>query len=141
MSKPKSLIGSELDSQTKTIEISQIKNLFNATNFDLSLNESSNTLPSFLYGNLIDLLSIYKTLGLNIKNILLSRESILFHRLVSVGESIHTRTFLKDAYEQQASANPIGFIILESVGQVDKEIAFYCERIIAVRGGFDRGRQ
>ena len=71
MSKPKSLIGSELDSITKTIEISQIKNLYSATSFDLSLNESSNNLPSFLYGNLINLMGIYKTLGLNIKNILI----------------------------------------------------------------------
>ena len=83
---------------------------------------------------------VYKTLGLNINNILLSRESVIHHRPLTIGDSVTIKTFLKDAYEQQASSNPIGFIVLESIGFLDKELAFYCERVIAVRGGFQRGR-
>ena len=79
-------------------------------------------------------------MGLNINNVLLSRESIITHRAIRAGESLRIRTFLRDAYEQQASSNPIGFIILESVGNVGQDLAFYCERVLAVRGGFNRGK-
>lgn len=141
MSKAKTLIGTELDSVIRTIEKGQIINLAKATNFDFGLLESLTTLPGFLYGALINLEALYQTLGLNSKHVLLSRESVTHHRLVEVGETIKIRTFLKDAYEQQATANPIGFLVLESVGQIDKEFAFYAERVIAVRGGFSRGKK
>lgn len=141
MLKPKSLVGKELDSSKKTIEQSQIKNLSLATNFNLNFNQLSNHLPSFIYGNLINTSDIYKTLGINIKNILHSREQAFHTRLLKVGDTVHLRTFLKDAYEQQASANPIGFIVLESIATIDNEYVFYGERILAVRGGFSRGRQ
>lgn len=140
MSKPKSLIGTELDSTTRTIELSQLRNITLATNFDLNIHVSQTTLPSFLYGNLINTANIYRNLGLNFKNVLLSRESVLLGRFLTIGDTVTIRTFLKDAYEQQATSNPIGFIILESVGQVNHETAFYAERILAVRGGFARGR-
>lgn len=141
MSKPLSLIGKELDSSTKIIELSQIKNLSIATNFDLNTNKINNSLPKFIYGNLLNNADIYKTLGLNIKNILHSREIITYIRQLKVGDTVQIRTFLKDAYEQQASTNPIGFIVLESVATVEKEYIFFGERILAVRGGFTRGRQ
>lgn len=136
MIKQKSLIGTELDHTTKHIEYAQIKNLQASKNLGYDLTK---TLPSFVYGNLINSEKIYKILHLNSKHVLLSRESIFAHRNLKIGESVNIRTFLRDAYEQQASSNPIGFIILESIGSVDKDIAFYCERILAVRGGFSRG--
>lgn len=140
MSKPKSLIGTELDSTTRTIELSQLRNITLATNFDINAHVSHITIPSFMYGNLINTAHIYKNLGLNFKNVLLSRESVLLGRFLNIGDSVTIRTFLKDAYEQQATSNPIGFIILESIAQVNQETAFYAERILAVRGGFTRGR-
>ena len=97
-------------------------------------------LPVFMVGHMINISNIYKNLGLNINHVLLSRESIITHRTIKVGESLRVRTYLRDAYEQQASSNPIGFIILESVGNVGSDIAFYCERVLAVRGGFSRGK-
>jgi hypothetical protein len=93
-----------------------------------------------MVGHMINLSSIYKNLGLNINHVLLSRESIIAHRSIKLGESLSIKTFLRDAYEQQASSNPIGFIILDSVGSVGADTAFYCERVLAIRGGFTRGR-
>ena len=84
--------------------------------------------------------SIYKKLDLDIKNVLLSRESVITHNPLRIGDSVTVRTFLSDAYEQQASSNPIGFIVLESIGYLDSDLAFYCERVMAIRGGFKRGR-
>ncbi len=137
MTKQKSLIGTELDCITKHIEFTHLKNLeaSKSVGHDLIKN-----LPSFVYGNLVNSEKIYKILHLNSKHVLLSRESIFTHRNLKIGESVNIRTFLREAYEQQASSNPIGFIILESIGSVDEDIAFYCERVLAVRGGFSRGR-
>jgi hypothetical protein len=149
MTRQKSLIGMELDCSFKTIEESQFYRLNHALEQpNLYLNHNAKKVikwpfqhcfPTFLIGNLINLSTIYKTLSLNISNILLSRESIINPRPLIANESIKIQTFLRDAYEQQASSNPIGFIILESIGTIDKDLTFYCERVIAVRGGFQRG--
>jgi hypothetical protein len=48
-------------------------------------------------------------------------------------------TPIRNVYEQRASGNPIGFVVLESVGLVSEQVIFICERILAVRGGFHRG--
>jgi hypothetical protein len=150
MIRQKSLIGMELDCTYRTIEasqISQIHRVFYQSNsfsplktLDTNKYEPYHHIPPFLLGNLVSLPVVYRALGLNINNVLLSRESIISHRVLSVGNSITIRTFLKNAYEQQASSSPIGFIILESIGCLEKDLVFYCERVIAVRGGFQRGR-
>ena len=141
MLKIKSLVGLEVDNITKIIELGLLKNLERALGWDTQQNrERLQALPVFMVGNMINSSNIYKNLGLNINNILLSRESIITHRAIRIGESLRVRTYLRDAYEQQASSNPIGFIILESVGNVDSDTAFYCERVLAVRGGFTRGK-
>jgi hypothetical protein len=150
MIKQKSLIGMELDCSLHTVEANQLNRLnlvFNSANplgsnkgVEPSKVDLYHYLPPFLLGNLINMAAVYKTLGLNINNVLLSRESIICHHLFKAGDSISIRTFLKDAYEQQASSNPIGFVILESVGMHKDDLAFYVERVIAVRGGFQRGR-
>jgi|GEM_PF-2135603 len=150
MTRQKSLIGMEIDSTLRIIEASQLTRLYHAFNqpnyFSQNVahttvrDESSLLLPCFLLGNLVNLPTIYRALGLNINNILLSRESVVNHRALRSGNSVTIKTFLKDAYEQQASSNPIGFIVLESIGYLDLDVAFHCERVIAVRGGFQRGR-
>lgn len=140
MIKQKNLVGAEVDSITRIVEQGLLKNLSKALGRDTAQENSSPVVPMFLLGHMINIPNIYKTLGLNINHVLLSRESIIAHRPIKVGESLRVRTFLRDAYEQQASSNPIGFIILESVGNVGADIAFYCERVLAVRGGFNRGR-
>lgn len=149
MIKQKSLIGTELNCTIRTIEASQLlrlghalyqPNSFTDKRDQKPIAELYSHMPIFLLGNLINLPKIYKALGLNINNILLSRESVVSHLPVRTGDSLTIRTFLKDAYEQQASSNPIGFIILESTGEKASDLAFYSERVIAVRGGFNRGR-
>jgi hypothetical protein len=147
MIKQKSLIGTELSCTIRTIEASQLIRLSHAfyqpNAFLFSKDEKSLDpyahMPVFLLGNLISLPKIYKALGLNINNILLSRESVISHLPIRAGDSLTIRTFLKDAYEQQASSSPIGFVILESIGEKASDLAFYSERVIAVRGGFSRG--
>lgn len=148
MIKQKSLVGTELDSSIRTIEASQLTRLnraFSQPNV-YAFNKPSEQkvefthLPPFLFGSLSNLPHIYKMLELNINNLLLSRESVISHVPIKAGDALTVRTFLKDAYEQQASANPIGFIILESVGLLGADLAFYVERVIAVRGGFQRER-
>lgn len=150
MTKQKSLIGMELDCSFHTIEASQINRLNQALlsphhpasgkSLDPSKTELYHCLPPFLLGSLVNLPVVYRTLGLNINCVLLSRESIISHHTFKVGDSITVRTFLRDAYEQQASSNPIGFVILESAGTLKDDLVFYVERVIAVRGGFQRGR-
>jgi len=142
MIKIKNYIGTEVDSITRIIELGLLRNLEKSLGKDgHHANEPyGQALPVFMVGHMINIANIYKNLGLNINHVLLSRESIITHRAIKVGESLRVRTYLRDAYEQQASSNPIGFIILESVGNVGSDIAFYCERVLAVRGGFSRGK-
>lgn len=142
MIKLKTMIGAEIDNITRIIELSLLINLKRALNWDQrhSLENNSQALPMFMLGHMISNSHIYKILGLSINHVLLSRESIIAHRSIKIGESLRVRTYLRDAYEQQASSNPIGFVILDSVGNVGSDIAFYCERVLAVRGGFSRGR-
>lgn len=145
MTKQASLIGTELDCTTRTIELSQVGRLlalFQLPGSDKQHENSSHLscVPSFWLGNLMSLSRVYKALELNINNVLHSRETIMHYKDLKPGERVLVKTFLKDAYEQQASNNPIGFIILESVGLRNNDLVFYSERVIAVRGGFQRGR-
>ncbi len=150
MIKQKSLIGMELDFSVRIIEASHLNRLNQALTSpqppttikvpDSTKPEGYHHYPPFLLGNLINLPMVYKTLGLNINHVLLSRESLICHHTFKIGDTVGIRTFLKDAYEQQASSNPIGFVILESTGTIKDDLAFYVERVVAVRGGFQRGR-
>lgn len=149
MVKQSALIGMELDNRTHTIE-SNLLRLMNQALFrpDCFLDnktkethvEDYGTYPNFLLGSLINLPQIYRALSLNIKNVLVSRESAISHRRLNLGDSVCVRTYLKDIYEQQATSNPIGFVMLESFGEVKTDLAFYAERVLLVRGGFTRGR-
>lgn len=144
MIKQKSLIGTELDTLIQTIEWRMLKNLKRSLGKNTSETQFEGSakheiFPSFLLGQLINMPRIHKALHLSIPQVLLSRESIIAHRPVKVGDTLRIKTFLKDVYEQQATSNPIGFVILDSIGTIDENIAFYCERILAVRGGFTRG--
>lgn len=136
MFKQKSLIGTEIDNTTQTIELGMLKNLNRAFGKTEVIHKE---FPSFLLGHFINMSQINQVLNLGANQVLLSRESITAHRPIKIGDVIKVRTFLQDAYEQQATSNPIGFVILNSFGILGSDIAFYCERILAVRGGFTRG--
>lgn len=148
MFKQKSLIGTEIDTITQTIERGMLRNLHRSlgkenphsgNNRGPEAHHSHDFFPSFLLGQLVNMAQIHKVLSLGINQVLLSRESITAHRTIKIGDNVKVRTFLKDVYEQQATSNPIGFVILDSIGTVDANVAFYCEKILAVRGGFNRG--
>ncbi|HXW60161.1 MAG TPA: MaoC family dehydratase N-terminal domain-containing protein [Myxococcota bacterium] len=139
MFKQKSLIGTEIDTITQTIERGAIKNLHRALGKNPHHPSNSELFPAFLLGQLVNMPQIHKVLSLGTNQVLLSRESITAHRAIKVGDTIKVQTFLKDVYEQQATSNPIGFIILDSIGSLDANVVFYCEKILAVRGGFSRG--
>ena len=94
--------------------------------------------PFAFLGTLINLPFIYKTLGLNIKYVLLSRETSISHEPLISGDCVSLVTYLKDAYEQQASSTPIGFCILHTFGFKSHNLAFFNEKVLAIRGGFER---
>ena len=141
-----SFIGQELDNRLLTIEAGLIHRIFMAINhpnqFDkavlLEKPYSNKALPSFILGTLMDTPKIYGLLGLNINNVLLSRESIISHQPIYAGQSLNIKTVLENAYEKQATINPIGFLVLNILGQYKNELIFCCERVLAVRGGFSR---
>jgi hypothetical protein len=143
MIKQKSLIGKEIDTSHHVLEQGKLRlahTLVKSLKQHESGTSSEEHLPMFLLSSLANMENIHAQLGLNSKHVLLSRESLVSHRKLQLGDKIEVRTFLHDVYEQQASSNPIGFAIIESLGFVKGEIAFYCERVLAVRGGFKRGR-
>lgn len=146
MIKALSLIGHKINSQNITIEqgfLDSISTLINHPNpFGRQpidhIEETIESVPRAFLGSLISLPSIYNTLGLNVRNVLLSRERIVSHFPVGVRDELFLSSFLKDAYEQQASSTPIGFCIVHTFGFKAKELAFFCEKVLAIRGGFER---
>lgn len=139
----KNLIGQELSSEIIEATATRHDFLVSSLNLEPSAqllrNEKGRAIfPTFFLGSLINFTSIQKTLELNVKNILHSRESINSWRVVEVGDVIQITTFLQDAYEKQATLNPIGFIVLEFVGSIRGDFVFHGERIWAIRGGFER---
>src|SRR5688572_22451988 len=88
MTKQKSLIGMELDCSLRTIESSQLTRLnrsfYHPNSYAVNKPHDApksefTTIPSFIFGTLSNLPNIYKTLDLNINNLLLSRESVISH--------------------------------------------------------------
>lgn len=138
-----SLIEKEIDSTLVNIDTHMVekiylsmehpnlyeKNLFN------NLKHETRPLPCFMLGCLINTPKIYSLLNLDLKNVLLSRESIVTHQEIYAGQSLLIKTILKNAYEKQATLNPIGFVVLEIIGYKKSDVVFCCERILAVRGG------
>jgi hypothetical protein len=149
MIKQKSLIGTRLDRQLVALEKSHFNHLASALQLkDISIPSLPNKkspqqleqslLPKFMMGTFVNYQIIFRKLELEAKNILLSRESITSLDSLLCGDEIELLTNLKDIYEQKASNNPIGFVVLETVGKKNNSPAFFCERVIAVRGGFLR---
>ena len=153
MIKQNKLIGAELDSSSQVIETSQLERLRHIYGaMDMGSLIKSGELdrnqvlgfphfPPFLLGSLINSEKIHKVLDLNRNNILLCREAVSDLMHIKAGDVVFLKTFLADAYEQRATNNPIGFIVLHIFGWLNNELAFHCERTLAVRGGFLRGKK
>jgi hypothetical protein len=81
---------------------------------------------------------IHSLLAIKPKQILHSRESVTIQDAVAPGDSLAIITVIRDLFEQQASANPLGFIVVDVLGKKGGTYAFKCERITTIRGGFPR---
>jgi hypothetical protein len=59
---------------------------------------------------------------------------------VCVGDELTITTTLRDVYEQQASGNPMGFVVIDVVGTGKKhdDVRFEAQRTLVVRGGLPR---
>jgi acyl dehydratase len=97
-------------------------------------------LPTVAAGSLGDHEQVVDLLELKPKQVLHSRENILLHQPVCVGEELQVTTTIQDLYEQQGGGgNPMGFVAIEVVGVGKKGVvSFEVQRVLAVRGGFPR---
>ena len=86
------------------------------------------------YQHLIDLLELKP------KQVLHAQEHVSIFQPVCVGDELTITTTLRDVYEQQASGNPMGFVVIDVVGTGKKadDVRFEAQRTLVVRGGLPR---
>ena len=86
------------------------------------------------YQHLIDLLELKP------KQVLHAQEHVSMFSPVCVGDELTITTTLRDVYEQQASGNPMGFVVIDVVGTGKKadDVRFEAQRTLVVRGGLPR---
>jgi hypothetical protein len=86
------------------------------------------------YQHLIDLLELKP------KQVLHAQEYVSIFTPVKVGDELTITTTLRDVYEQQASGNPMGFVVIDVVGTGKKadDVRFEAQRTLVVRGGLPR---
>jgi hypothetical protein len=86
------------------------------------------------YQPLIDLLELKP------KQVLHAQEHVACFAPVCVGDELTITTALRDVYEQQASGNPMGFVVIDVIGTGRKadDVRFEAQRTLAVRGGLPR---
>lgn len=86
------------------------------------------------YQHLIDLLELKP------KQVLHAQEHVSLFSPVCVGDELTITTTLRDVYEQQASGNPMGFVVIDVVGTGKKadDVRFEAQRTLVVRGGLPR---
>ena len=86
------------------------------------------------YQHLVDLLELKP------KQVLHAQEHVAMFSPVCVGDELTITTTLRDVYEQQASGNPMGFVVIDVVGTGKKadDVRFEAQRTLVVRGGLPR---
>lgn len=86
------------------------------------------------YQHLVDLLELKP------KQVLHAQEHVSIFSPVCVGDELTITTTLRDVYEQQASGNPMGFVVIDVVGTGKKadDVRFEAQRTLVVRGGLPR---
>jgi hypothetical protein len=97
-------------------------------------------LPQTAVGSLGDFSSITELLELKPKQVLHAQEYLSLFHPVCVGDELTITTTLRDVYEQQASGNPMGFVVIDVVGTGKKsdDVRFEAQRTLVVRGGLPR---
>ena len=97
-------------------------------------------LPHSAAGSLGDFAPLTDLLELKPKQVLHAQEHVSIFQPVCVGDELTITTTLRDVYEQQASGNPMGFVVIDVVGTGKKsdDVRFEAQRTLVVRGGLPR---
>ena len=97
-------------------------------------------LPPTAAAALGDYQSLIELLELKPKQVLHAQEHVQVFQPICVGDELTVTTALRDVYEQQASGNPMGFVVIDVVGTGKKadDVRFEAQRTLAVRGGLPR---
>ncbi len=97
-------------------------------------------LPSTATAALGDYQPLIDLLELKPKQVLHAQEHVACFTPICVGDELIVTTTLRDVYEQQASGNPMGFVVIDVVGTGKKadDVRFEAQRTLAVRGGLPR---
>jgi hypothetical protein len=97
-------------------------------------------LPHTAAATLGDYQHIIDLLELKPKQVLHAQEHVSIFAPVCVGDELTITTTLRDVYEQQASGNPMGFVVIDVVGSGKKadDVRFEAQRTLVVRGGLPR---
>jgi hypothetical protein len=97
-------------------------------------------LPPTAAAALGDFQNLIELLELKPKQVLHAQEFVQCFQPICVGDELIVTTSLRDVYEQQASGNPMGFVVIDVVGTGKKadDVRFEAQRTLAVRGGLPR---
>ncbi len=97
-------------------------------------------LPHTAAATLGDYQHVVDLLELKPKQVLHAQEHVSIYSPVCVGDELTITTTLRDVYEQQASGNPMGFVVIDVVGTGKKadDVRFEAQRTLVVRGGLPR---
>ncbi len=97
-------------------------------------------LPHAAAATLGDFQHVIDLLELKPKQVLHAQEYVSMFAPVCVGDELTITTTLRDVYEQQASGNPMGFVVIDVVGTGKRadDVRFEAQRTLVVRGGLPR---
>lgn len=97
-------------------------------------------LPHTAAATLGDYQHLVELLELKPKQVLHAQEHVSIFTPVCVGDELTITTTLRDVYEQQASGNPMGFVVIDVVGTGKKadDVRFEAQRTLVIRGGLPR---
>jgi acyl dehydratase len=95
-------------------------------------------LPTPACATMGEFTKVVELLELKPKQVLHSKEYLQVFSPVCVGDELSISTTIRDLFEQQVSGNPMGFVTIDVVGTVKKDVRFEAQRILAIRGGFPR---
>ena len=97
-------------------------------------------LPHTAAATLGDYQFVIDLLELKPKQVLHAQEHVSVFSPVCVGDELTITTTLRDVYEQQASGNPMGFVVIDvtGTGKRSDDVRFEAQRTLVVRGGLPR---
>ena len=97
-------------------------------------------LPHTAAATLGDYQHMIELLELKPKQVLHAQEHTSVFEPVCAGDELTITTTLRDVYEQQASGNPMGFVVIDVVGTGKKadDVRFESQRTLVIRGGLPR---